>query len=342
MIPTTATDFDHTCFTDRVRAMQLEAMPWLATEQAPPVPTRRASAFDPVDWDSFTGQERVKHQLRVSIAAAKADDVRLAHTLLADRRPGIGKTALARLVAADMGVPMAEAARPMPPERLIRVIFDAGIGADTRGILLLDEAHAWKSQGNNLLTLLEEGFIQSRYIQQPFHELCVIAATTDEQDVLPALLSRFDLKPRFGPYSHEEMVQIVRTMADRAPVILDEETIHALAGASAESPRVVRQLVSEARKLAITDCVPTAESILAFCGRHADGLTDEHLEYLQMLSRLGGQAGEDTLLVQLDLDKRRLRQLERLLIDRGMVSREWRGRMLLPAGYRRAGHGTDR
>ncbi len=79
----------------------------------------------------------------------------------------------------------------------------------------------------------------------------------------------------------------------------------------------------------------TAEDILAHCRISGDGLTRDHLGYLECLLNLGGQAGLEVLSVRLQLHKTQVQRIERLLMDRGYVRHDSRGRMLTGTGRAR-------
>lgn len=293
----------------------------------------------PGTWDEFVGQDRAKLRLQVEAQSAKVSGRRPEHTFLYGPG-GSGKTTLAGLVAAEIGAPLAVVTTPADERQLARVLWDQDISEAQAGILFVDELHRWtKRQQDGLLTLLEQQFIDIRFARYYFPQLTVIAGTTERRDLRKTILSRFAINLRFDPYTPGEMAQIVAGMAGKLEVELDDATVVALAGASNGVPRIARHLVSAARTLADTDTEPTASMVFAFTRIHPDGLTDEHVAYLQVLDDCTGQAGADVLSSRLDVSAAELRDLERLLSERKFIGLGGPGvgRLLTPAGRRRLG-----
>lgn len=340
MLPSTVDDLQAS-YAERLAASSRDHYPWLTELEQEMTATvyntaAAGSKVAPVDWDEFVGQNRVKHLLRVSIVASRADNERLGHVLLADPRPGIGKTTLARLIAADLAVPFIEITRPIGSDRLVRLLNDARIDGSSRAVVFLDEVHLLsKSQADSFLSFLEPGgVLETRYMKYRYPGVTVIAATTDEARLRPAFKSRFSIRPVFEPYSLAELAECVSLMGEKLGVGMDDATVEALAGASAGSPRTIRHLVEAARKLQVTGFPYDADSVLDFCGIHRDGLTHNHVRYLVALRLMGGHGGLDVLAAHLGKEPAEVKQLEQLLFERGYVFIEGR-RVLSPSGARR-------
>lgn len=291
-------------------------------------------AVAPPSLAEFVGQEPVKQRLAVHIEAAKRARRPLPHVLLMTD-PGMGKSTLARLIADSFSEPMVEITQPSGTDELLEKLYEL-----EGGVLFIDEVHRWsKTQQRNLLTLCEEGYIDTRYGREKFPWLTVIAATTEPQELEQPFIDRFPIRPSFTPYTAEDMRVIIAGMAARTGVELTDEAIDVLAGACTGCPRIARHLVLDAKALGDS---PTGEEILAFAQIAPDGLTVEHLDYLNMLmSCQGGRAGLDVLVNRLRSHNKVLRGLERILLDRGYIAYDSRGRVLTAAGRRRLSQGPE-
>jgi len=302
-----------------------------------PVSIPGAIAGDPVratTWNDYIGQPKLKKRLDVHIRAALAENRPLEHVLLTGP-PGMGKTTIANIIAARLGDPFHVLSMPMKPAALASFFMEI---EEEGGVVFMDEVHrASKSHQEDLLTLLEDGYLSNssgRRIEAPW--LTVIGATTEPENVLPPLYSRFPIVPRVEEYTLDEMERIITGMAAKLKVDLEEEA-GALARAAGGVPRAARQLVLAARALAITTqqdngVAPTAAGVLAFCEIDPSGLTQNHLLYIDCLRKLGGKAGLAVIATMMRLHESVVRELERLLIGRELLTYGEKGRELTTKG----------
>lgn len=299
--------------------------------------TVRDDALSPTCFDEYIGQAAVKARIDLAIDAAVAANRPIEHLFLAGQ-PGVGKSTLARLVAAELDAELVEHTRPLTAAAVADVIArNAGdADTDTDIILFFDEIHGWNQQATEvLLPVVLERSYDAGYGMEPCTNISVFAATTEPRRVTPALRQRFRIAPVFDPYSHDDMKAIVKGMARRVTDVelrLDDDTIDRLAAASAGVPRVACSLVSTAAELAVVDRTVTADAVLNLCRIEADGLTTVHLDYLTVLHNNRGQAGLDELCATLDLTKPEARELERVLKTRGLMYTSPGGRKLTRAG----------
>ncbi len=341
MQPTTIDDLR--TFDGRLAQSLAEKHPWAVAAPettSPAAAIKDGSAVAPVDWDDFIGQEKAKMVLRVRIVAARRNHRRLGHVLLADPRPGIGKTALAKLIAADLGHPFIEITHAVSASDMLKYLTDANVDEQDPAVVFIDEAHALTAtQQKTFLTFMEPGaVIQTKYVQRRYPKVTLVFATTDVQDLIQPIRSRFQIIPDLEPYTDSELMQMVILMGEKIGVHLDDPTVEALAGASAGSPRQIRHMVEAAADLADTGFPYGGPEILDFVGIEPDGLTRDHLAYLQQLAAVGGACGLSVLASHLGKHERDVRQLERLLFDRGFVYIDGR-RVLSPSGNRRLSTG---
>lgn len=289
---------------------------------------------DPDGFDEFVGQADAKRMLQTYINAALVEDRPVEHMLFTGT-PGTGKTTLAKVVAEALGDPYVIVQKPLSPADLLEVLYEL-----KAGVLIIDEVHMWsRAQKDALLPLLSDGILETKWGREEFEWLTVIMLTTDAEKVPPALTSRVEIEPFFEPYNDEEMAGITAGMARKFAVPLTADTCMALGRAANGGPRNARHLVKAARALYVqggSDRPPTGAEILAFRQVDEDGLGRKHTEYLRILSTTGGgQAGLDLIATRLRVHPTVVKEIERLLLDRGLVGRGPSGRTLTMAGRRR-------
>jgi Holliday junction DNA helicase RuvB len=285
----------------------------------------------PRDWSSFIGQKKLKRRLQVHIRAAVAEGRTLDHILLTGP-PGFGKTTLSQLIADEMTNAFRSLTMPVNKRHLDFIL------RTHTGVVLLDELHrAAKATQEDLLPVLEFGHLLSRSgMTYDVSDVTIIGATTEPEKIIPPLYDRFVIKPDFEDYSDTEMAEIVQSMADQASVSLRRGMAKELGRAAGGTPRNARQLVLATRDLTVTlDKTPTPNQVLTLCGVGPDGLTDGHMRYLGALEQLGGQAGLKTVGNMLRLNEVVLRDLERLLVNKRLLTYTDRGREMTGDGYAR-------
>lgn len=278
-------------------------------------------------WDGYIGQEVVKSRLRIHIDAALRDDRCLDHILL-EAPPGYGKTSLAGIVARESHLECTIVKMPLKTRALMSLVRRF-----TGGVLVLDEIHrGTRSQQEDLLPLIEEGFVAGDNGRQIWinEYTTIIAATTEPDKVIAPLRDRFPIKPRFSEYTDSEMGLIIIGMGERLGIKFKATEANHLGGACAGTPRQARDLVIAARDLQTTN--PT--KILAMCDIDEDGLTRDHMEYLRVVDDCGGiGVGLNTIVTMMRLPDAYIREIERLLLKRDLLSLQRTGRELTNKGF---------
>ncbi len=292
----------------------------------------------PKQWDDYVGQDRMKRELEIRIDSAIKDDRPLDHILLSGP-PGAGKTCLAEIIAEKLGEPIEIVTMPIGLKALIRLVQNFS------GIVLFDEIHRCSPKEQEvLLPLLEFGYVSDASGRKIKNEwLTVVGATTEKQKLIEPLVDRFEIKPEYDDYTDEEMTRIVMSMATKANLTIDEETAATFGKAAAGTPRRARQFILGYRDLQnSTGEVPTGDEVLDLCQTSWDGLTTNHVRYLETLYALGGSKGVDVLVSLMRQPKPLVIELERLLIQRGLIVFGERGRELTQVGQKRIGVNTNR
>jgi Holliday junction DNA helicase RuvB len=285
--------------------------------------------FRPDNWSAYVGQEQLKSTLKLHCDASLKRIEPLNHVFLG-APPGVGKTTLAHLIAEQMGDPIVSLTMPVRKMAIFRVV------REHVGVLFLDELHrSSKRDLEDLLTLLEDGYIQLENGGKVHNKwLTVVAATTEPQLIIPTVLERFQIRPHFEDYSDVELVEIVRGMAERIGVDLSDDIVEGLGVASGGVPRQARNLVATARDLVTVNGTVTLSEILEMKQLTSEGLTRDHVNYLNLLYSQDGRAGISTLSNILRLHPNAVSNLERLLIMREYIVLTPKGRELSVEGYK--------
>ena len=283
------------------------------------------AALRPDDWDDYIGQKKLKDRMIISMNSALTREAKLDDTLLI-APPGYGKTSFAALIADYMMEDFHPYVMPLKANALRKILIEK------RGIIFLDEIHRLPAKHQELLLPLEDNevhFEDGKVIEIP--PVTIIAATTEYRKVIEPLRDRFTHKPKFEIYSDEDMSKIIRNMA-RGVGIHDISRDHALAlgRASAGVPRQARSLVFTARDLGTTD----PQKVLKTIGITPEGLTEDHVDYILALDKLGQIAGVDVLANYTGQPKDVIVKLEMLLLRKNIIDYSQKGRVLTTKGYK--------
>jgi Holliday junction DNA helicase RuvB len=239
--------------------------------------------------------------------------------------PGCGKTSIASLISQEMVQDFHSYVMPVKVKSLQKIFME------NEGIIFLDEIHRLSRKDQEfLLPVLEDHEIQFDNGKKVkiLHGFTVVGATTELEKIIKPLRDRFVHRPKFEEYSDDEMSMIVRRMADRIGLDMSDEECLALGRASAGVPRQAKTIVFTARDLGSSE----PELVLSTCGITADGLTEDHLDYLFALDKMGQIAGVDVLSNYTGQPKDVILDLERLLVRKGLIEYSPKGRQLMLRG----------
>jgi holliday junction DNA helicase RuvB len=324
----------------------------------PRIQTAAALADDDFDrtlrprrLDDFVGQDAIKAQLRVSLEAAAAREEALDHVLLAGP-PGLGKTSLAQIVAAELDVPFVRTAGPALERKGDVASFLTAL--EPRSVFFVDEVH-------RLPRAVEETFYPAmedlrlpitvgqgagaRVITLDLPPFTLVAATTRAGLLTTPLRDRFGIQHRVEHYGHDDLARIVLRSAAILEAAIDEPGARAIAQRSRGTPRVANRLLKRVRDYAqvraggVIDAA-IADAALDLLEVDAAGLDRLDREILRAICVTfgGGPVGLSTLAVAVGEEQDTIADVyEPYLLQRGFIHRTPRGRAATRAAWEHLG-----
>jgi holliday junction DNA helicase RuvB len=299
----------------------------------------------------FVGQRALCEQLGVAIEAAVARGEALDHLLLAGP-PGLGKTSLAQIVAAELEVPFVQTAGPALERKGDIAAFLTAL--EPRSVFFVDEIH-------RLPRTLEETFYPAmedrrlpitvgqgagaRVVTLELPPFTMIGATTRTGLITTPLRDRFGIQSRLEPYAIAELAAIVERSAGILEIPLRPGAAEAIAARSRGTPRVANRLLRRVRDYAevrmggVLDA-DVAHAALALLEVDERGLDRLDREILRAICEkfAGGPVGLSTLAVAVGEERDTIEDVyEPHLLREGLIKRTPRGRAATPAAFAHLG-----
>jgi Holliday junction DNA helicase RuvB len=306
-------------------------------------------ALRPRRLQEFTGQNAVTRNLSLAIAAAKQRGEQLDHVLLSGP-PGLGKTTLAHIMAAEMGAEIRETAGPLidKPGDLAGLLSTLKAGA----VLFIDEIHSLKRVVEEYLYSAMEDFritiqlgegASSQTLTLTLPPFTLVGATTREGQLTAPFRSRFGIRERLDLYSDEELQRILARSAHLLNVGADDSGLGMIARRSRGTARYANNHLRRIRDLAqvhhanrITEAV--AAEGLRMLGIDDAGLTELDRRILGCLASHRRPVGLKTIAVTVGEDEATIEDIyEPFLIQSGYLIKTPSGRVVTVKGYAHLG-----
>ena len=305
----------------------------------------------PPKLDEFVNQVQVTEQLGIFIEAARRREEALDHVLLAGP-PGLGKTSLAYIIAAELNVPMVQTAGPALERKADIAAFLTSL--EPGSVFFIDEIHRLgraveetlypAMEDRRLPVVLGQG-AGARTVTLDLPPFTLIGATTRTGLLTTPLRDRFGVCHRLEHYDAADLREIVLRSAGILGIDVSPEGAEEIAGRARGTPRVANRLLRRVRDFAEVKergriDVELASDALELLEVDRAGLDRHDRQLLQLMATKfgGGPVGLSTLAVATGEEADTIEDVfEPYLLQQGLVKRTPRGRVLTERAYEHLG-----
>ena len=316
-----------------------------------PIPDDSDRALRPKSIGEFIGQSEARSNLRVFIESARRRNDAMDHTLFFGP-PGLGKTTLAQIISRELGVNFKMSSGP--------VLAKAGdlaailTNLETNDVLFIDEIHRLNPVVEEILYPALEDFEldlvigegpAARTVRIELQPFTLVGATTRLGLLTTPLRDRFGIPIRLQYYSDEELYQIVKLNTEKLGVASDENGAREIARRARGTPRIAGRLLRRVVDFVLVEGdgvlnKKIADHALSRLGVDNLGLDGADRRYLRLIAEQysGGPVGIETLCAAISESRDALEEvIEPYLLQKGLIQRTPRGRMLANNGWKHLG-----
>jgi len=325
----------------------------IRTEQQSPTPSEREfeNALRPLQFDDFSGQQKVVENLRVFVEAAKYRGEPLDHTLL-HGPPGLGKTTLSNIIANELGVGFKLTSGPVldKPGDLAGLLTSL----ERNDVLFIDEIHRlspvveeylYSAMEDYRIDIMIDKGPAARSIQIDLSPFTLVGATTRSGLLTAPLRARFGINLHLEYYDAATLQKIVTRSAKILKVPIDTEAAGEIASRSRGTPRIANALLRRVRDFAQVKGTGRIDMNIASFALEALNIDKYGLDeidnkiLLTIIDKFkGGPVGITTIATAIGEDAGTVEEVyEPFLIKEGFIRRTPRGREVTELAYKHLG-----